>query len=238
MKSGRDAGGGSAGSGRTAGFSRDSLLLYAVTDRRWLHGGSLAAQVRAALVGGATMVQLREKNMDADPFLKEAKELREVCRLFQVPFIINDRVDIALAVDADGVHVGQEDMEAVKARERIGPGRILGVSAHSVKEALLAEESGADYLGAGAVFCTDSKGNAGILAHEELQRICEAVEIPVVAIGGIGEENILELKGRGISGVAVISGIFGQNDIREAAGRLRSLSEEVAGRKRFLSGNS
>lgn len=200
------------------------LLLYAVTDRYWLKDETLYDQVKKALQGGATFVQLREKNLDHDSFLSEAKEIKALCKEYNVPFVINDDVEIARQIDADGVHVGQSDMEAGNVRSLLGENKIIGVSAQTVKQALLAEERGADYLGVGAVFPTGSKDDADDVSHETLKAICEAVSIPVIAIGGISKGNVLELSGSGICGVAVISAIFGQPDITNAT---KELKDEV-----------
>lgn len=201
---------------------RKDLLLYAVTDRSWLNGRTLKEVVREALEGGVTFLQLREKKLDEDTFLAEARELQQLCREYQVPFIVNDNVEIALAMDADGVHVGQSDMEAGNVREKLGPDKIIGVSAHSVEEAVRAQQQGADYLGAGAMFPTGTKSDAGALSIETLQAICEAVSIPVVAIGGITKDNIHTLAGSGIAGTAVVSAIFAQKDIKDAAETLKN----------------
>lgn len=202
-----------------------SMRLYAVTDtdRRFLHEGeTLCGQVEQALIGGATFIQLREKNMDRAVFLAEAEEIRRLTERYKVPFVINDDVEIALLCGADGVHVGQDDMDAERARRLLGPDRILGVSVHNVQEALEAEKNGADYLGAGAVFSTSTKEDANALSMETLREICAAVHIPVVAIGGITEQNVLQLAGSGISGAAVVSAVFGSADIAAAASRLAS----------------
>ena len=212
--------------------SRESLLLYAVTDRSWLNGRTLRSQVEEALDGGATFLQLREKNLDDAHFLEEARELQALCRARGVPFIVNDNVDVALAMGADGIHVGQHDMEAGDVRRLLGPDRILGVSAQTVEQALLAQERGADYLGVGAVFPTGSKDDADDVSFEELRAICEAVTIPVVAIGGISLSNVKKLAGSGICGIAVISAIFAQKDIRLAAEQLRKETEEMLEKKR------
>ena len=203
------------------------LLLYAVTDRSWLGNETLYQQVEKALKGGATFIQLREKNLDDAVFLKEAVELKELCRRYHVPFVINDNVEIALRMDADGVHVGQSDMEAGNVREKLGPGKIIGVSAQTVEQAVLAEQRGADYLGVGAVFPTGSKDDADDVSHETLKAICEAVSIPVIAIGGISRNNVMELAGSGICGIAVISAIFAQPDIEAATTELRTLTEKM-----------
>lgn len=200
---------------------KKDLLLYAVTDRRWLGGRRLADQVEEALKGGVTFVQLREKDLDEERFLEEAKEIKELCRRYQVPFVINDNVDIAQAVDADGVHVGQSDMEAGDVRARLGQDKIIGVSAQTVEQALLAESRGADYLGVGAVFATGSKADASEVDHETVKAICQAVHIPVIAIGGIIRENVGALAGTGVCGAAVISAIFAQEDVEEETRKLK-----------------
>lgn len=202
--------------------NKESLLLYAVTDRKWTGVQTLAKQVEDALKGGATFVQLREKTLDEAGFLAEAIELKKICAKYNVPFVINDNVGIALAMGADGVHVGQSDMEAGAVREKLGPDKILGVSAQTVEQALLAEARGADYLGVGAVFPTASKDDAAEVSKETLKAICEAVSIPVIAIGGITQENVGELAETGIVGAAVISAIFGQKDIKKATAELKS----------------
>lgn len=203
-------------------FDKESLLLYAVTDRAWLsEGESLCTPVEKAIRGGATFVQLREKELEEAAFLEEAWQLKVLCHQYNVPFVINDNVDIALAMDADGVHVGQSDMEAGDVRAKLGPDKIIGVSAQTVEQALLAQARGADYLGVGAVFPTGSKDDAVEVPHDTLQAICKAVDIPVVAIGGISKENVGQLAGRGLAGIAVISAIFGQPDIEAAAADLK-----------------
>ena len=206
---------------------KKDLLLYAVTDRHWLNGRTLYSQVEEALKGGATFIQLREKELDEEHFLEEAKEIKELCRRYQVPFVINDNVEIALAVDADGVHVGQSDMEAGDVRAKLGLDKMIGVSAQTVEQAVMAEQNGADYLGVGAVFPTGSKADALEVSHDTLKASCKAVKIPVRAIGGISKENILELSGSGICGIAVISAIFAKDDIEEAARELRGLTEKM-----------
>ena len=205
----------------------EDMLLYAVTDRAWLNGETLESQVEKALKGGATFVQLREKELDEEMFLEEAKKIKKLCAEYHVPFVINDNVDIALKVDADGVHVGQSDMEAGKVREKLGPDKIIGVSAQTVEQALLAEKHGADYLGVGAVFQTGTKTDAREVEHSVLKEICTKVDIPVVAIGGITQDNVKELSGSGINGVAVISAIFAQKDIETATAKLKSCVEQM-----------
>lgn len=206
---------------------RQNLLLYGITDRTWLNGASLYSQVESALKGGVTFIQLREKNVSYSEILKEAIEIKELCHSYNVPLIINDDVELALEADADGVHVGQNDMEAGKAREKLGPDKILGVSARTVEQAVIAQNMGADYLGVGAVFGTNTKSDARKIDNNVLSDICRAVKIPVAAIGGINKDNISELIGSGISGVAVISGIFGQNDIEGAAKELKKLAQNM-----------
>ena len=206
---------------------RKDLMLYAVTDRSWLGGETLRSQVERALKGGATFIQLREKELNEGDFLEEAKEIQKLCREYHVPFVINDNVEIAAAIGADGVHVGQSDMEAGDVRRRLGPDKIIGVSAQTAEQALRAQEHGADYLGVGAVFPTGSKADATEVSRETLEEICRAVDIPVIAIGGIGRENVMGLKGSGICGIAVISAIFAQKDIEAAAAELKKRVEEM-----------
>ena len=211
-------------------FDNSSLLLYLVSDRHWLKGRRLADVLEEAIKGGVTFVQLREKDdmaLDHDEFLKEALEIKELCARYQVPFVIDDDVDLAVECGADGVHVGQSDMEAGSVREKIGPDRILGVSAETVEEAILAEKRGADYLGVGAVFPTGSKDDALDVSHETLKEICRAVSIPVIAIGGISRDNVCQLSGTGIVGIAVISAILAKDPIQEAASDLLKKTKEA-----------
>lgn len=210
-------------------FDRRMLTLYAVTDSRWLHGQTLAQQVELAIRGGATMVQLREKGAGEAELIALARELAAVCRAHGVPFIVNDSPRIALAADADGVHLGQKDMLPDEARRILGSGKIVGATARTVEQALRAQALGADYIGSGAVFGTGTKADAVPLSREELTAICRAVDIPVVAIGSVNRENILRLVGTGVSGAAVVSGIFAQADVEEAARELRELSEQMIG---------
>ena len=205
------------------------MLLYAVTDRAWVGDQTLYEQVEAALKGGATCVQLREKELDEGAFLQEAKELCALCRRYSVPFIVNDDVDIAAACGADGIHVGQEDMAAGEVRRRVGKDMILGVSVHTVEEARQAVRDGADYLGLGAVFHTSTKTDAERMPNETLRAICEAVDVPIVAIGGINRDNLLQLSGSGVDGVALVSAIFSAEDIEGACRELRALSEQMVG---------
>ncbi len=192
---------------------KKTMLLYAVTDRAWVGKQTLMEQVEDALKGGATCIQLREKELDDENFLQEAVEMKQLCEKYQVPFIINDNVEIAVKCNADGIHVGQSDMEAGNVREVVGEKMILGVSAQTVEQAVAAEKAGADYLGVGAVFNTTTKLDACEVPHDTLKAICEAVSIPVVAIGGISKANILELSGSGVDGVALVSAIFAAEDI-------------------------
>lgn len=206
------------------------MRLYAVTDRAWVGKQTLYEQVEAALKGGVTCVQLREKELSEEDFLAEAKEIKALCSRYHVPFFINDNVDVAIKCQADGVHVGQEDMKASDVRSKVGDQMIIGVSAHSVEEAVEAVKNGADCLGVGAMFTTSTKADASVLPKETLRAICEAVDVPVVAIGGIGESNILELAGTGADGVALVSAIFGAADIEAQCRKLRALSEEMVSR--------
>ena len=208
-------------------LDKEKLLLYAVTDRHWLNGRTLSEVVRESLDGGATFIQLREKDLDEESFLKEARELKALCAEYKVPIVINDNVEIAKEIDADGVHVGQSDMEAGNVREKLGPDKIIGVSAQTVEQAVLAEKRGADYLGVGAVFPTGSKDDAEDVSKETLRAICEAVSIPVIAIGGISRDNVGELAGSGLVGIAVISAIYAQSDIRKATKELKSLTAKM-----------
>ena len=211
-------------------ISPDKLRLYAVTDRTWLGKESLEEAVEAALRGGVTILQLREKQAPHEELVKTAMRLKPLCRRYGVPLIINDDVEAALEADADGVHVGQEDMAVAEARRILGPEKIIGASAHNREEALEAQRQGADYLGSGAVFGSPTKKHATTLSREELTAVCRAVSIPVAAIGGITEENCLELAGTGVSGIAVVSALFAAADKEEAAARLRALAEKIAER--------
>ena len=205
----------------------EELLLYAVTDRHWLNGATLISQVEAALKGGATFIQLREKNLDDKAFYREALKIQKLCKEYKVPFVINDNVELAKKIGADGVHVGQSDMEALDVRKVLGDDKIIGVSAQTVEQAELAEKHGADYLGVGAVFPTGSKDDADDVSYETLKAICEAVSIPVIAIGGITQENVKELAGSGICGIAVISAIYAQQDIRKASEDLKKETQRM-----------
>ncbi len=205
----------------------ETLRLYAVTDRAWLHGRTLESQVEQAILGGATIVQLREKHLTGQALLAQAQALCALCRRYGVPFLVNDDVALALAVGADGVHVGQEDMAAEQARALLGPGKIIGVSAHSVAQAVAAQRAGADYLGCGAAFVTGTKTDARPIPRETLQAVTAAVRIPVVAIGGITRGNLPQLQGCGLAGAAVVSALFAQEDVRNAARELRRLAERL-----------
>ena len=205
------------------------MLLYAVTDRAWAGKQTLYQQVEAALKGGVTCVQLREKALDEAAFLQEARDICALCRRYGVPFIVNDNVDIAVACGADGVHVGQEDMEAGEVRRRVGEDMILGVSVHTVEEARQAVRDGADYLGLGAVFPTGTKTDADVMPGDMIRAICGAVDVPTVAIGGLNRSNILQLSGSGVDGAALVSAIFGAEDIEGACRELRALAEEMVG---------
>ena len=206
---------------------KKTMLLYAVTDRAWTGKQSLYEQVEAALKGGVTCVQLREKELDDEAFLVEAVEIATLCKKYKVPFFINDNVDIAIKCKADGIHVGQEDMIASQVRQKVGEDMMIGVSVHSVEEALEAVKNGADCLGVGAMFSTSTKTDVDVLPKEILKDICEAVDVPVVAIGGIGKGNILELSGTKVDGVALVSAIFAAEDIESECRLLRKLSEEM-----------
>ncbi len=206
---------------------KQSMLLYVVTDRTWLNGKTLSSQVEHAAAAGATCVQLREKELGYEEFLAEAKSIKAVTDRYGIPLIVNDSIDVALACGADGVHIGQGDMPACKARKLIGDGRILGVSAQTVAQALTAQRCGADYLGVGAVFPTSTKADADAVSYDTLKAICAAVDIPVVAIGGITAANIASLAGSGIDGVAVVSAVFASPDIPRATGELLQSVRQV-----------
>ena len=206
---------------------KKTMLLYAVTDRAWVGKQSLYEQVESALKGGVTCVQLREKELAEEDFLKEALEISALCKEYGVPFFINDNVEIAIKCQADGIHVGQEDMEASQVRKKVGEDMMIGVSVHSVEEALEAVKKGADCLGVGAIFSTSTKKDVDLLPKESLKDICQAVNVPVVAIGGIGKSNIIDLSGTGVDGVALVSAIFSADNIEEECRNLRKLSEEM-----------
>lgn len=203
----------------------EMLRLYAVTDRAWVGKLTLPQQVEAALKGGATCVQLREKNLADSSILAEAREISALCKQYRVPFILNDNVALAAQCGADGVHLGQEDMDPAEARRILGPDAIIGVSAHNVAEAKAAVAAGADYLGCGAMFATTTKTNVTALPKETLRAICAAVPVPVVAIGGISEQNLLSLAHCGEAGVALVSAIFAAEDIEKECRELRRLAE-------------
>ena len=206
---------------------RQGMTLYAVTDRSWLGERTLAQVVEEVLKGGATFLQLREKELDQATILAEAREIQAIAARYHVPFVINDSVDIALACDADGVHVGQADLMGRDVRALIGPDKILGITANTVELAVAAEQAGADYIGAGAVFGTTTKQNAKNLSLDTLKAICQAVSIPVVAIGGINADNLSQLTGTGAAGAAVVSALFAQKDPEKAARRLRALADKM-----------
>ena len=203
--------------------------LYLVTDRKLMSSPTIEESVEQAVWGGCTLVQLREKESSSRDFYKMAMKLRELTARLGVPLIVNDRVDIALAVGADGVHVGQDDLPSEVVRQIIGPDKIIGVSASSLSEALKATEAGADYLGIGAMFTTDTKADAHLTAIEELRRIREAVSLPIVIIGGISKETVPFFRGISIEGLAVVSAIVAQEDVAGAAQELK---------KQFLEGRA
>lgn len=213
-------------------LNKDSMILYAITDRSWLGEKSLAQEVEEAIKGGATFIQVREKNLAFDEFLSIAKDVKKITDKYKVPFVINDNVDIAVEADADGVHIGQGDEVINEARKKLNKDKIIGLSVHTVEEALNAQKNGADYIGVGAVFNTSSKSDASSVDLDTLKEICASVDIPVVAIGGINEDNILELKGSGIDGVAIISAIFAKTDIQKSAKSLFNLSSQVVSYRR------
>ncbi|WP_300077275.1 thiamine phosphate synthase [uncultured Thomasclavelia sp.] len=208
-------------------FTKEQLNLYLVTDRHWLANRNLEDDVEKAILGGVTMVQLREKNIDNDSFIELAKKVKQVCNKYKVPFIINDNLEVALAVDSDGIHIGQDDLPASLVRQKIGPNKILGVSAHNLDEAIAAKKAGATYLGAGAMFSTTTKDNTTNLSIEQLQTITKNVDIPVVAIGGINYDNCLSLKNCNLAGIAVVSAIMAATNISEAASNLKKRAQVI-----------
>lgn len=207
--------------------TNEQLNLYLVTDRHWLANRNLEDDVEKAILGGVTMVQLREKNIDNDSFIELAKKVKQVCNKYKVPFIINDNLEVALAVDSDGIHIGQDDLPASLVRQKIGPDKILGVSAHNLDEAIAAKKAGATYLGAGAMFSTTTKDNTTNLSIEQLQAITKNVDIPVVAIGGINYDNCLSLKNCNLAGIAVVSAIMAATNISEAASNLKKRAQVI-----------
>ncbi|HAP79396.1 MAG TPA: thiamine phosphate synthase [Ruminococcus sp.] len=210
-------------------ISAKDMLLYAVTDRTWFNGKTLSSQVEEAIIGGATFIQLREKNLNYSDFLNEAIEIRKICNKYKIPFVIDDNVEIALKSGADGVHLGQNDMSIKQARNILGENKIIGATARNVEQALKAQQEGADYIGSGAVFATSTKSDTVPLSYENLCRICSSVDIPVVAIGGINAENAKNLSGSGISGIAVVSGIFKSDDVRKSAQILKETVIDIIG---------
>lgn len=208
-------------------FNRNYLRLYVVTDRTWLHGRSFLEQIETVLQSGATLLQLREKDLPEDEFLEEAKAVKRLTDRYGVPLIINDNVQVALACNAAGVHVGQQDMEAQDVRALLGEDKIIGVTAKTVEQAQKAEQAGADYLGSGAVFGTLTKPDALPMTMERLRDITQSVSIPVVAIGGIEEHNLIMLKGSGVAGAAVVSAVFAAEDVGAATKTLRALADEM-----------
>ncbi len=206
---------------------KQMMLLYAVTDRAWVGKQTLYQQVEDALKGGVTCVQLREKELSDDYFLAEAMEISALCKQYHVPFFINDNVQVAIQCKADGVHVGQEDMTVSDVRQKVGNDMMIGVSVHSVEEAIEAVEHGADCLGVGAMFTTSTKTDVDILSKDVLHNICQAVDVPVVAIGGINRSNISQLAGTGVDGVALVSAIFAAENIEKECQVLRELSRQM-----------
>jgi thiamine-phosphate pyrophosphorylase len=211
-------------------LKKEDMLLYIVTDRSWLGEVSLADQVEVILKAGATCLQLREKDLPFEDFVSEAKKIKNITDQYRIPFVINDNVDVAIAVDADGVHLGQGDEGIEEVRKRLGTDKIIGLSAHNVEEALNAEKSGADYIGVGATFTTTTKKDANSVPLEILSDICQAVRVPIVAIGGISKNNIMQLAGTGVDGVAVISAIFAQPDLGAATRELLDLAKRMTGK--------
>lgn len=203
------------------------MTLYAVTDRRWLGHQTLEQQIEEAIQGGVTLLQLREKNCSEKEFLEIAKKVKIITDAYQIPLIINDNVEVAIACEADGVHVGQGDMKLKEVRRKIGKNKIIGVSAKTLEQAKEAQKEGADYLGVGAVFPTTTKTDTNCISIDTIKEICKFVTIPVVAIGGIQKKNMLELDKTGIDGIAVVSAIFAANNIKETTMELKKLSQKI-----------
>lgn len=208
-------------------FTKEMLELYLVSDRHWLEQRLLEEDIEKAIQGGVTIVQLREKNLDEQNFITEAKKIKQLCAKYQIPFIINDNLNVALAVDSDGIHIGQDDLPVNFVRDKIGPNKILGVSVHNLNEAKKAESDGADYLGVGAVFSTTTKNDASNVTSKELLDITTNVDLPVVAIGGINQNNCLQLKGSKINGIAVVSAIMAAANIKKATQELKQLARDI-----------
>lgn len=208
-------------------FSKEMLLLYAVTERRWANKQTLYEQIEQALKGGVTMLQLREKNLCEEEFVKEALKVKELCHRYNVPLIINDNLDVALKSGADGIHVGIEDMPVIEIRRNVPKNFIIGATAKTVNQARLAQDSGADYLGVGAIFPSPTKKNAVRITVSQLKEICSSVAVPVVAIGGICLENMDELCKCGISGIAVVSSVFASSDIKQASIQLKGRAKTI-----------
>lgn len=206
---------------------KKSMLLYAVTDRTWLNGKSLESEVEKICKAGITFIQLREKGITDEEFIEEAKKIKLITDKYKIPFVINDNIEVAKAVNADGVHIGQSDMEAKKARDILGEDKIIGISAGNLDEALAAEKNGADYIGVGAMFHTDTKQDATSVTFEEIKEITQKVNIPVVAIGGINKDNVLKLSGSGVDGIAVIAAIFAENNVEEATKNMLKLAQKM-----------
>lgn len=201
-------------------FYKEMLKLYLVTDRKWLNGRKLTDDLEKAILGGVTTIQLREKNLSNEEFISIAKEVKKVCQKYHIPLIINDNLEVALATNSDGIHIGQNDTPASIVRKQIGPDKILGVSVHNLKEAFQAKIDGADYVGVGAIFSTETKNDATNVTLDSLKKICDNIDLPVVAIGGINLDNISKLKDINIAGIAVVSAIMNADDITAASGQL------------------
>lgn len=213
--------------GNKVKISKKDVLLYAITDRQWLNGRTLASQVEEVLKNGATFLQLREKHIGHNELVKEALVIKEIAARYSVPFVIDDDVYAAKEADADGVHIGQSDNNYKMAREILGSDKIIGMTAHNLKEAIAAQNAGADYIGTGAVFTTSTKKDTIPLTMEALKNITDNITIPIVAIGGINHDNILQLKGLGVDGVAVISALFAQENVGKATHTLLNLCKEI-----------
>lgn len=212
-------------------LDKKDLLLYGVTDSHYLNGRKLCELVEDAILGGVTMIQIREKEMSHEEFKQEALEVQQVCQKYHVPLLINDDVKLCKEIDADGVHIGQDDLDLKETRKLLGEDKIIGVSAHNMEEAKNAYEDGADYLGVGAIFSTETKNDAQDVSMKTLNEICQKVDIPVVAIGGINQVNVLEFMGIDLDGVAIVSSIFGSEDIQKASSLLKDKIQRIVSNK-------
>lgn len=208
-------------------FDRKKLKMYIITDRYWLNGRDLSKQVEEAILAGATFVQVREKGISDDEFVAIAKDIKKVTDKYNIPLVINDNLNVAIRVNADGVHIGQSDENLLEARKKLGESKIIGVTAKNIEQTLAAYNNGADYVGIGAVYSTNTKENVEVLSHQEIKNCCTCCDIPVVAIGGINKNTMHLLNDTGVDGVSVISAIFASDDITKSTKELVNSVEEI-----------